>query len=239
MSRSVPIHPDRQTDDRSAFLLGSVILIGISCRVWQTDKIRSLSVLLSGRHRLSRGRIAMGLGKFLAAIDAAPWVRLPTFLPYGFAWPNTAGLTTILIDHLVAATYTMSITLALSAMVGIEQSDRRVRGAVAADGLGSIIAALFGGVSLISYDPECWGHFADGRRQPLCCGRRRSNSDRTGVLSKTWSGGRCGSSLCSGGHVIVYVRHDMCGWHQDSLDHGASATRRSADRNIGRPQHDS
>ena len=93
----------------------------------------------------------MGLGN-LRAISDAPWVRLPTFLPYGFAWPDTAGLTTILVDHLVAAIYTMSITLALCAMVGIEQSNRRVRGAVAGDGFGSIVAALFGGVSLISYD---------------------------------------------------------------------------------------
>ncbi len=132
-----------------AFLLGSVILIGIVASL-ANRQIRSLSVLLSVVIVYLVG-IAMGFGN-LAAIDAAPWIRLPTFLPYGFAWPNTAGLTTILIDHLVAATYTMSITLALCAMVRIEQTDRRVRGAVAGDGLGSIIAALFGGVSLISYD---------------------------------------------------------------------------------------
>jgi uracil-xanthine permease len=132
-----------------AFLLGSVVLIGIvACLA--NRQIRSLSVLLSVVVIYLVG-IVMGFGN-LAAIDAAPWVRLPTFLPYGFAWPNAAGLTTILIDHLVAATYTMSITLALCAMVRIEQSDSRVRGAVAGDGLGSIIAALFGSVSLISYD---------------------------------------------------------------------------------------
>jgi uric acid transporter len=132
-----------------AFLLGSVILIGIVASL-ANRQIRSLSVLLSVVIVYLVG-IAMGFGN-LAAIDAAPWFRLPTFLPYGFAWPNAVGLTTILIDHLVAAMYTMSITLALCAMVRIEQTDRRVRGAVAGDGLGSIIAALFGGVSLISYD---------------------------------------------------------------------------------------
>jgi xanthine/uracil permease len=46
----------------------------------------------------------------------------------------------------------MSITLALCSMLKIEGTERRVRGAVAADGLGSAIAALFGGVPLISYD---------------------------------------------------------------------------------------
>jgi uric acid transporter len=132
-----------------AFLLGSVVLVGIVANL-ANRQIRSLSVLFSVVVVYLVG-VATGLGN-LAAINDAPWVRLPTFLPYGLTWPNAAGLTTILVDHLVAAIYTMSITLALSAMVGIEQSDRRVRGAVAGDGFGSIIAALFGGVSLISYD---------------------------------------------------------------------------------------
>lgn len=46
----------------------------------------------------------------------------------------------------------MSITLALCSMLHIEGTETRVRGAVAADGLGSAVAALFGGVPLISYD---------------------------------------------------------------------------------------
>jgi xanthine/uracil permease len=58
----------------------------------------------------------------------------------------------VLVYHLVAAIYTMSITLALARMLGVEGTERRVRGAVAADGLGSAVAALFGGVPLISYD---------------------------------------------------------------------------------------
>ena len=37
-------------------------------------------------------------------------------------------------------------------MLGVEGSEARVRGAIAGDGLGSIIAAAFGGVPLISYD---------------------------------------------------------------------------------------
>jgi len=86
-------------------------------------------------------------------VENAPWFRLPAIAPYGgFAWPSTAGLITVIIYHLIAAVYTMSITLALCSMLQIEGSERRVRGAVAADGIGSAIAALFGGVPLISYD---------------------------------------------------------------------------------------
>jgi len=89
----------------------------------------------------------------LGPVAAAPWFRLPAFLPFGwFVWPGTAGLVTVVVYHFVAAVYTMSITLALCKMLGVEGSERRVRGAVAVDGLGSAFAALFGGVPLISYD---------------------------------------------------------------------------------------
>jgi uric acid transporter len=132
-----------------AFLLGSIVLVAVIANL-KNKHIRSLSVLISVIILYLVG-IAVGLGN-VSAIGDAPWIRLPTILPYGVALPNSAGLTTILIDHLVAAIYTMSITLALCAMVGVQQSERRVRGAVAGDALGSIVSAMFGGVSLISYD---------------------------------------------------------------------------------------
>lgn len=131
------------------FLIGSVVLIGFIANLRQ-KVVKSLSVLFAVIAIYLVG-MAIGFGDF-STITKAPWVRLPTLLPYGFAWPDSAGLTTILVDHLVAAVYTMSITLALCAMVGIDQSGLRIRGAVAGDGLGSVLAALFGGVSLISYD---------------------------------------------------------------------------------------
>src|SRR4029079_3685044 len=88
-----------------------------------------------------------------SVVAKAPWFRLPSILPFGaFVWPQTSGLITVLVFHLVAAVYTMSITLALCRMLGVEGTERRVRGAVAAAGLGSAVAALFGGVPLISYD---------------------------------------------------------------------------------------
>jgi len=130
-------------------LIGSVLLISIIANL-QNKVVRSLSVLVSVLILYAVG-IATGLAN-VDAIGSAPWFRLPTFLPYGLDWPNSGGLSTVLIDHLVAAIYTMSITLALCAMLRIERPDLRVRGAVAGDGLGSIVAVLFGGVSLISYD---------------------------------------------------------------------------------------
>jgi uracil-xanthine permease len=96
--------------------------------------------------------IAMGLANFHLVADA-PWFLLPSVLPYGWlAWPGIAGLTTVIVYYLIAAIYTMSITLALCKMLGIDGSEARVRGAIAGDGFGSVLAAAFGGVPLISYD---------------------------------------------------------------------------------------
>lgn len=131
-------------------VLGSIVLILAINRLTH-GFMRALSVFLA-LVCLYLISIPLGLANF-SLVENAPWFRLPAIAPYGgFAWPSTAGLITVIIYHLIAAVYTMSITLALCSMLQIEGSERRVRGAVAADGIGSAIAALFGGVPLISYD---------------------------------------------------------------------------------------
>lgn len=130
--------------------VGSILLI-LAINRLTTGFLRSLSVFIA-LVCLYLIAIPLGLANFAAVVNA-PWFRLPSVIPYGpLAWPDTAGLITVIVYHLVAAIYTMSITLALCKMLAIEGPEWRVRGAVAADGLGSAIAALFGGVPLISYD---------------------------------------------------------------------------------------
>jgi uric acid transporter len=133
-----------------ALVIGSVALILAINRLTR-GLLRALSVFIA-LVCLYLISIPLGFANFAVVTNAA-WFALPRFAPYGwFAWPDTSGLITVIVYHLVAAVYTMSITLALCGMLGVEGSERRVRGAIAADGLGSAIAALFGGVPLISYD---------------------------------------------------------------------------------------
>ncbi|MGB6939035.1 MAG: solute carrier family 23 protein [Xanthobacteraceae bacterium] len=114
-----------------------------------TGFVRALSVFIA---LVCVYVIAMGLANFHLVADA-PWFSLPSVLPYEWlTWPGIAGLTTVIIYYLIAAIYTISITLALCRMLGVEGSGARVHGAIAGDGLGSLIAAAFGGVPLISYD---------------------------------------------------------------------------------------
>jgi NCS2 family nucleobase:cation symporter-2 len=131
-------------------VLGSILLILAINRLTR-GFMRALSVFLA-LVCLYLISIPLGLANF-HLVENSPWFRLPAIAPYGgFAWPDTAGLITVIVYHLIAAVYTMSITLALCSMLQIEGTERRVRGAVAADGIGSAVAALFGGVPLISYD---------------------------------------------------------------------------------------
>jgi len=131
------------------FLLASIVLITVIAALG-SRMIRSLSILIALIVVYISG-LVIGLGNF-ANVAAAPWFRVPSLLPYGIAWPGVGGLTTIIIYQAVAAIYTMTITYALCAMINEEPTERRIRGAVAGDGLGSMIAVVFGGVPLISYD---------------------------------------------------------------------------------------
>jgi uric acid transporter len=131
------------------FLVGSVLLITIIATTGNL-LVRSLSVLITLVIAYIAG-VMVGLGNF-APIADAPWFRVPTVLPFGLAWPDLGGALTMMIYSSIAAVYTMSITLALCAMVKADPSESRIRGAVAGDGFGSVISVLLGGVPLISYD---------------------------------------------------------------------------------------
>jgi uracil-xanthine permease len=131
------------------FLVGSIVLIfAINLLTKGTTKSLSIFLVVVCIYLVS---IPMGLTNVKVFADA-PWLRLPKLFPYGLAWPSAGAIATIVIYYFVTSVYTMSITLALCKMLGVDASENRVRGAVAADGFGSVVATLFGGVPLVSYD---------------------------------------------------------------------------------------
>ena len=131
------------------YLVGSIVLI-VAINVLAKGTTKSLSIFLAVVC-IYLVSILIGLTNVKAIADA-PWLRLPRLVPYGLAWPSLGAIATIIIYYFVTAIYTLSITLALCKMLGIDASENRVRGAVAADGFGSLIATLFGGVPIVSYD---------------------------------------------------------------------------------------
>jgi NCS2 family nucleobase:cation symporter-2 len=131
-------------------MIGSVALIlvinQLTRGVWQ-----SLSVLIT-LALVYAGSLVFGYANS-GNIGGAPWFRLPEPLPFGGPqWPGAGAISTVIIYCVIVAIYTMSITIALSEMLGVEAGERRLRRAVAGDAFGSLVAVLFGGVPLISYD---------------------------------------------------------------------------------------
>lgn len=88
----------------------------------------------------------------LSMVEKAGWVAVPTPFPYGgLAWPGLIGVITVVICFFATAVETTGHTLAVSRICGVPAEGWRIRGAVANDGLGSALSALFGGMALTSY----------------------------------------------------------------------------------------
>ena len=88
----------------------------------------------------------------LSSVGKAGWVAVPTPLPYGgLAWPGLIGILAVVICFFATAVETTGHTLAVTRICGVPPEGWRIRGAVANDGLGSAISALFGGMALTSY----------------------------------------------------------------------------------------
>ena len=86
-----------------------------------------------------------------SAFEHTSLIGVPAFLPFGLEWPPPAALATILVCFLVAAVETSVQAVAVARLCGVVPTVQRVRGAVAADGVGSVVSALFGGLPLTSY----------------------------------------------------------------------------------------
>ena len=98
--------------------IGSVALL-LAINRFTRGLVRALSVFIS-MVCLYLISIPLGLTNFTIVTDAS-WFQLPSVAPYGWLeWPQISGLITVIVYHLVAAVYTMSITLALCKMLGVE-----------------------------------------------------------------------------------------------------------------------
>lgn len=88
----------------------------------------------------------------LSSVQNAGWVEVPSLFPYGgLEWPGIVGVITVIICFFATAVETTGHTLAVTRICNVPPEGWRIRGAVANDGLGSVISALFGGMALTSY----------------------------------------------------------------------------------------
>jgi uric acid transporter len=126
-----------------------IVLILVITR-FSTGFVRALSLF-----------ITMVIGYVVAAmfglidmgtVARADWLTLPKVFPYGgLEWPGMIAVITVVVCFFATAVETTGHTLAVSRIVGVPQEGWRIRGAVANDGIGSSLSALFGGMALTSY----------------------------------------------------------------------------------------
>jgi uracil-xanthine permease len=84
-------------------------------------------------------------------LEHTPLIAVPAILPFGVEWPPPAALATMLVCFLAAAVETSVQAVAVARICGVDPATNRIRGAIAADGIGSLASALFGGLPLTSY----------------------------------------------------------------------------------------
>jgi uracil-xanthine permease len=85
------------------------------------------------------------------ALAHTPLIAVPAILPFGVEWPPPAALATMLVCFLAAAAETSVQAVAVARICGVDPAANRIRGAIAADGIGSLASTLLGGLPLTSY----------------------------------------------------------------------------------------
>ena len=131
-------------------LAALMIVLIIAITRFSTGFVRALSLF-----------ITMVIGYLVSAafglidvgtVARADWVTVPRPFPFGgLEWPGMIAVITVVVCFFATAVETTGHTLAVSRIVGVPAEGWRIRGAVANDGLGSSLSALFGGMALTSY----------------------------------------------------------------------------------------
>lgn len=88
----------------------------------------------------------------ISSVSQAPWFALPQlpFLDFHFSF-NLSAIITMVIIYMVLMAETTGTWLTISNVVGTKLTDKRLNRGVIGEGVGSIIAALFGATPVIGY----------------------------------------------------------------------------------------
>lgn len=126
-----------------------IVLILVISR-YATGFVRALSLFVT---MIIGYIIAIAVGLIdLGSLGKADWIAVPSPFPYGgLEWPGLIGVITVIVCFFATAVETTGHTLAVTRICGVPPEGWRIRGAVANDGLGSALSAVFGGMALTSY----------------------------------------------------------------------------------------
>jgi len=128
---------------------GTVVVVALVLKFW-TKGIMSSAAILIGLVAGYLVAFFQGMVSFVA-VDKAGWIAIPEFMPHGFSFEIGAVIAVTLIC-IVSAIETVGDTSATTkAGANRDASDKEIAGATYADGLGTAIAAVFGGLPNTSF----------------------------------------------------------------------------------------
>jgi NCS2 family nucleobase:cation symporter-2 len=127
----------------------TVVVVSLVCKFMGRGLVSSAAILIG----LVAGYVvawAMGMVNF-GAVAKAGFFQIPTVFPYGFEF-SLAAVFGVTLVSIVSAIETVGDTSATTkAGAGRDATDEEVSGATYADGLGTAVAAVFGGLPNTSF----------------------------------------------------------------------------------------
>ncbi len=127
----------------------TVVVVSLGLKFWAKGIVSAAAILIG----LIAGYVLallLGMVSF-GGVAKAGWIIVPQVMPYGFEFSLGAVIAVTLIS-IVSAIETVGDTSATTkAGAGRDATDKEIEGATYADGLGTAIAAIFGGLPNTSF----------------------------------------------------------------------------------------
>ena len=127
----------------------TVVVVSLACKFLTKGLVSNAAILIG----LVAGYLVamfMGMVSF-GGVAKAAWFQVPTVMPYGFEFSLGAVIGVTLVSIVSAIETVGDTTATTKAGAGRDATDDEVSGATYADGLGTAIAAIFGGLPNTSF----------------------------------------------------------------------------------------
>ena len=131
------------------FVALTVVVVSLACKFLTKGLVSNAGILIG----LLAGYIVASLMGMvdLIGVGKAAWFQVPNVMPFGFEFSLGAVIGVTLVSIVSAIETVGDTTATTKAGAGRDATDEEVAGATYADGLGTAVAALFGGLPNTSF----------------------------------------------------------------------------------------
>ena len=131
------------------FVALTVVVVSLACKFLTKGLVSNAGILIG----LLAGYIVASLMGMvdLIGVGKAAWFQVPNVMPFGFEFSLGAVIGVTLVSIVSAIETVGDTTATTKAGAGRDATDEEVTGATYADGLGTAVAALFGGLPNTSF----------------------------------------------------------------------------------------